>query len=68
MPLDRLLGTQDFVLRELSHADALLYSCVKCFATVRRGVANAIGPVDAMPNLHAWYHRFEASCHIEDPW
>lgn len=67
-PLDQLLGAQDFVLRDLSHADALLYSCLKCFATVRRGVAHAIGPREAMPNLHAWYHRFEEVCHIEDPW
>lgn len=68
-PLDDQLADQSWLLGPMSHADSLLFSCVKCFATVARGVEHVLGPADGrLEHIHGWYRRFHEACEIDDPW
>lgn len=64
-PFERLLGKADWLLGELSYADVLLFSCLKCFATVNRSIETVVG--DDTASLRAWYQRMHIRCRIEDP-
>jgi len=68
LPLDAQLAHCDWLLGAFSYADILLLSCVKCFATVLRGVDGVIGADEALPHLRGWYARIHDVCHITDPY
>lgn len=50
-----------------TYGDVLLFSCLKCFATVLRGVDGVLGE-DEFPFLRRWYGDFHREFRIEDPY
>jgi glutathione S-transferase len=67
-PIDAQLGEYEWLLGEFTYADILLLSCLKCFATVNRGLNAVLGDEAKFGKLRAWYARIHGVCRIEDPY
>jgi hypothetical protein len=62
-------GADDWLFGPFSYADILLLSCIKCFATVMRGVVPVLGKKDGdLAKLHSWYARIHEVRNIKDPY
>jgi glutathione S-transferase len=66
-PIEAQLAEYEWLLRNFSYADILLLSCLKCFATVLRGLDPVLGNEAPFTALRKWYSRLHTLCHINDP-
>jgi glutathione S-transferase len=70
--LAKQLEGKDWLLGSaFTYNDLLLLGCLKCMATVMRGLDAVLGSSEAdgeMANLHVWYANIHKHCNIKDPY